>query len=134
MLTKPRTVCFCHWVASIISPSVAPFARFIIAITSAFLLQLSGFGLSVGFWGTVAFLALLAAALACLRPLLGFSASGVGSLLSTLDARGCIAFQIRATADFRSVKLLHGRLTWDAVPDLDESAQGPIGGNLGEGL
>ena len=31
------------------------------------------------------------------------------------------------------LKLLHGRLTWDAVPDLDESAQGPIGGNLGEG-
>jgi hypothetical protein len=37
-LTKPRTVCFCHPVASTISANVTPFARFIIAITSAFLL------------------------------------------------------------------------------------------------
>jgi hypothetical protein len=38
MLTKPRTVCFCQPVASMISSSVTPFARFSIAITSAFLL------------------------------------------------------------------------------------------------
>ena len=37
MLTKPRTVCFCQPVASMISARVAPLARFIIAITSAFL-------------------------------------------------------------------------------------------------
>src|SRR5271155_1808662 len=38
MLTKPRTVCFCQPVASTISARVTPLARFIIAITSAFLL------------------------------------------------------------------------------------------------
>src|SRR6266567_7792057 len=37
-LTNPRTVCFCHPVACIISVSVAPLARLIIAMTSAFLL------------------------------------------------------------------------------------------------
>jgi Protein of unknown function (DUF1579) len=45
MLTKPRTVCFCQPVVSIISASVTPFARFIIAITSAFLLLRSAAGL-----------------------------------------------------------------------------------------
>ena len=38
MLTNPRTVCFCQPVTPTISASVATFARFIIAITSAFLL------------------------------------------------------------------------------------------------
>src|SRR5580704_9974301 len=38
MLTKPRTVCFCQPVASTISARVTPLVRFIIAITSAFLL------------------------------------------------------------------------------------------------
>src|SRR5258706_15162942 len=38
MLTKPRTVCACQPVASMISASVAPLARFIMARTSAFLL------------------------------------------------------------------------------------------------
>jgi len=38
ILTKPCTVCFCQPVASTISASVTPFARFIIAMTSAFLL------------------------------------------------------------------------------------------------
>jgi hypothetical protein len=38
MLTKPRTVCFCQPVIFTISANVTPFARFIIAITSAFLL------------------------------------------------------------------------------------------------
>ena len=37
MLTKPRTVCFCQPVAATISASVAPLARFIIAITASFL-------------------------------------------------------------------------------------------------
>ena len=43
MLTKPRTVCACQPVVSMISASVAPLARFIIAITSAFLLTRSLF-------------------------------------------------------------------------------------------
>src|ERR1051325_8489405 len=38
MLMNPRTVCACQPVASMISASVAPFARCIIAIISAFLL------------------------------------------------------------------------------------------------
>src|SRR5260370_41862659 len=37
MLTKPRTVCFCQPVAATISASVTPLARFIMAITVAFL-------------------------------------------------------------------------------------------------
>jgi hypothetical protein len=49
MLTKPRTVCACHLVAAVISASVAPLARFIIAITSAFLLAWSAFGLAAVF-------------------------------------------------------------------------------------
>src|SRR5579864_972102 len=36
-LTNPRTVCACQPVVSMTSASVTPFARFIIAITSAFL-------------------------------------------------------------------------------------------------
>jgi hypothetical protein len=56
MLTKPRTVCFCQPVASIISANVTPFARFIIAITSAFLLLRSAAGLAafiaVAFFGS----------------------------------------------------------------------------------
>jgi hypothetical protein len=38
MQIKPRTVSACRFVTAIISASVAPLARFIIAITSAFLL------------------------------------------------------------------------------------------------
>jgi len=49
MLTKPRTVCGCQPVAFIISASVAPLARFISAITSAFLLARSVFGLAAFF-------------------------------------------------------------------------------------
>ncbi len=45
MLTKPRTVCGCQPVAFMISANVAPLARFISVITSAFLLARSAFGL-----------------------------------------------------------------------------------------
>src|SRR5579864_4630722 len=55
MLTKPRTVCGCQPVAFMISGNVAPFARFIIAITSAFLLVRSAFGLAAGFLARAAF-------------------------------------------------------------------------------
>src|ERR1700681_3752921 len=41
METKPRTVCGCQPVTSMISASVTPLARFIIAVTSAFLLERS---------------------------------------------------------------------------------------------
>jgi hypothetical protein len=60
MLTKPRTVCGCQPVAFMISASVAPLARFISAITSAFLLVRSVFGLPVGFLARFAFFAGLA--------------------------------------------------------------------------
>jgi len=43
-LTKPRTACFCQPVAAVISASVTPLARFIIAITAAFLPPLSRTG------------------------------------------------------------------------------------------
>jgi hypothetical protein len=62
MQIKPRTVSACHFVAAMISASVAPLARFIIAITSAFLLARSALGLLAGFlvrdfFAAVAFLA-----------------------------------------------------------------------------
>src|SRR5437667_3121752 len=46
--TKPRTVCACQPVTFMISASVTPLARFIIAITSAFLL-LRSVALPAGF-------------------------------------------------------------------------------------
>src|SRR5579863_5672925 len=60
MLTKPRTVCACHSVAAIISARVAPLARFIIAMTSAFLFGRSAFGLLARFLARPAFFAALA--------------------------------------------------------------------------
>src|SRR5260370_8493336 len=75
MLTKPRTVCGCQPVAFMISGSVAPFARFIIAITSAFLLVRSAFGLVAAFLARPAFFAGLAFLPALLAPF-AFSLSG----------------------------------------------------------
>ena len=49
MLTKPRTVCARHLVAAMISGNVAPLLRFIIAMTSAFLLGRSALGLLAAF-------------------------------------------------------------------------------------
>jgi hypothetical protein len=49
MLTKPRTMCACHFMAAMISASVAPLERFSIAMTSAFLLLRSAFGLACFF-------------------------------------------------------------------------------------
>src|ERR1035438_3260037 len=60
MLTNPRTVCACHSVAAMISASVAPLARFIRAMTSAFLFARSVFGLLAGFFAPAGFLAGLA--------------------------------------------------------------------------
>jgi hypothetical protein len=62
MLTKPRTVCACQPVAFMISANVAPLARFISAMTSAFLLPRSVVGLAVllarpAFFAGLAFLA-----------------------------------------------------------------------------
>src|SRR5258706_12473611 len=80
MLTNPRTVCACQLVAAMISASVAPFARFILAITSALLLVASDFDLPAAFFAGVAFFAALAF-LAGLRLALGCAASGVCLLM-----------------------------------------------------
>jgi len=55
MLTKPRTVCACRFVTSMISASVAALARFMSAMTSAFLLVRSGLGLAAAFLARTAF-------------------------------------------------------------------------------
>src|SRR5580692_11138144 len=81
MLTKPRTVCACHSVAAMISASVAPLARFIIAITSAFLLARSALGLLAGFQARPAFFAGLAF-LAGVRFVFGCGTSGAGAFFS----------------------------------------------------
>src|ERR1700676_3286558 len=69
MLTKPRTVCGCHLVAAMISASVAPLARFISAMTSAFLLARSAFNVVAGFLARLAFFADLDFLVAALLPL-----------------------------------------------------------------
>jgi hypothetical protein len=74
MLTKPRTVCGCQPVAFMISGRVAPLARFIIAMTSAFLLARSAFGFAA------AFLALRA-------PLAGFAESAAACRYSRYRLR-----------------------------------------------
>ena len=79
MLTNPRTVCFCHPVACIISASVAPLARLIIAITSAFL-WLRGEALSPLGWPD--------AFLAALTFLAGFPAVRAASGFSAADSLG----------------------------------------------
>jgi hypothetical protein len=60
MLTKPRTVCFCQPVASMISGRVAPLARCIMAMTSAFLFVLSAAGLQAAVLAAFTFFAGLA--------------------------------------------------------------------------
>src|SRR2546429_2118661 len=106
MLTKPRTVCACQPVACMISSSVTPLARLIIAITSAFLL-LRSVALPPAFLAT--FFAALAffAGFALLAALLGLAA---GSLGWALSASGWIAFQIRATAFLRFWNLVTSAL------------------------
>ena len=69
MLTNPRTVCGCHPVAFMISGKAAPFARFIIAMTSAFLLVRPAGGLLAIFLARPAFFADLAFLLALRAPL-----------------------------------------------------------------
>ena len=80
MLTKPRTVCGCHLVMDMISASVAPLARFIMVITSAFLWVPSVFGFADGFLARRAFFAALAVFPAFRAPL-GFAASVAGLLM-----------------------------------------------------
>src|ERR1700738_5594639 len=106
MLTKPRTVCLCQPVACIISASVTPFARIIIAITSAFLLlrseALSPVALPDAFFAALAFLAGVPA----LRGASGFSAAD--SLGCPFPASGWIGEQTRATAFLRSLYFFTG--------------------------
>src|SRR5258707_728423 len=103
MLTKPRTVCFCQAVSSMISVSVAPLARFIIAMTSAFLLVRSA---AAGLLATVflaGFVFLVAFAFfGGFAPSAGFLGLASASLAWALLASGWMAFQTRATAFLRS--------------------------------
>src|SRR5437764_14921761 len=112
MDTKPRTVCFCQPVASMISASVAPLDRFIIAITSAFLLlrseALSTVGLPGAFWAALAFLVAFPALLGCS----GFAAAD--SAACSFPASGWMAAQTRATAFLRSWNFLTG--VWPGIP------------------
>src|SRR5579863_8671183 len=79
MLTKPRMVCGCQPVASMISASVVPLARFISAITSAFLLARSAVGLACFFALAVSFAGF---PLLDLRLAFGCSVSGPALTLS----------------------------------------------------
>src|ERR1700730_14502531 len=106
MLTNPRTVCFCHPVACIISVSVAPLARVIIAMTSAFLLLR---------WEAFSPVGLPDAFLAALTFLAGFPAVRAASGFSAADSFGCpfpasdwIADHTRATAFLRSWNFFTG--------------------------
>src|ERR1700693_363401 len=81
MLTKPLMVCGCQSLAFTISASVAPLARFIIAMTSAFLLARSTFGLPAAFLTRPAFFAGLAF-LAAVRLGFGLRASAGAALCS----------------------------------------------------
>src|SRR5437763_16162413 len=109
MLTKPRTVCFCHPVASMISSSVASFARFIIAVTSAFLLVRDSVA-------PFCALALREALVGNFFDPVVSVAPGVACGATSGDKRW-IAFQILATAAFLSVNFFTGlRSSKDATP------------------
>ena len=87
-MTKPRIVCFCQPVAATISARVTPFARFIIAMTSAFLAvrSLVPFlaGAFTGFFGLALFLA-LGAPFVLLAPF--FEAGSSGAIRALLRYR-----------------------------------------------
>src|SRR5438132_1680047 len=114
-LMKPRTECACQPVAFMIWPSVAPPFRWSRPRTVAFLLPsraaatllpaLAGFPLAPlagAFAAGLVFLPFFAAALALLA-LFGAVVAGSAGLP---PSRLWIAFQIRLTADFRSVNFL----------------------------
>src|ERR1700682_6155425 len=108
MLTNPRTVCFCHPVTCIISASVTPFARFIMAMTSAFLLLRSEalpgfFGAAVFFPGLACLAGLpFLAGFALFRTALGFAVS-------------CLALPVSAAIGSAALVLCLSLLTWFIV-------------------
>src|SRR5205823_2201889 len=106
---NPRTLCACQSVAFIISASVAPFLRRSKPRTAAFLLpSRAAAGLPAAL-ARFPFAALVGSAF-------GFAADfaflGLGAVLAASAGlspfRLWIAFQIRASADFRSVNFLTG--------------------------
>src|SRR5882757_9060303 len=104
MLTKPRTVCACQLVDFIISANVAPLARFIIAMTSAFLLVPSDFGLPAAFFAPLAFLAALRRTLGCasVTGLLMFSESIV-LIVFSFDRFAVVTFITRVGRNSKSI-------------------------------
>src|ERR1035437_2072987 len=104
-LTKPRTVCACQPVSSMISGSVAPWERRIRSITSAFLLRsratLTGsFAAAGAVWRRLLFGA----------PLFRLPSAGATWVagFATFAGRTWTGSQIRATSDLRSVNLFTG--------------------------
>src|ERR1019366_8221707 len=81
LLATPGGVSPCHFVAVMISASVAPLARFISAITSAFLLARSPLGLVACFLAGPGFFAGLPF-LAGVRFVFGWGTSGVDAFFS----------------------------------------------------
>jgi hypothetical protein len=128
-LTKLRMVCFCQPVASVISATVAPLARFIRAMTSAFLLVRDS--------------VVLFCARASREALRGDFFDRVRSVRTgvaggaTSGDRRSTAFQILATAAFRSVNFLTGFKspkchTSEAVPGVDQAGRGPFRGEFAQ--
>src|SRR6266849_6245246 len=109
---NPRTVCRNQPILSMISASVAPFLRWSIATTWAVLLPSLGPALSFAFAAFLPLGAFLAAVvfLLALAPASGLLARSVAVVASSVEppSRLWIAFQIRLTADFRSVNFLTG--------------------------
>jgi len=94
MLTNPRTLCACQPVVFKISARVAPFARFMMAITSAFLLLPSRFGFRADFFERSAFLAADLVYFPRARLAFDFVAWGSGAVLSTSTVLVLIFFSL----------------------------------------
>src|SRR6202035_1840757 len=113
MLTKPRTVCGCQPVAFMISGRVAPFARFIMAMISVFLLAPSAFGFAGNFLDERAFFAGLVF-LPGLRAPLGFAASDAGLLMVSLSiAFSLIEFLLDRVAVVTVITLVGRNSKWN---------------------
>ena len=115
ILTKPRTVCACQPVVAMISASVAPLARFIMVMTSAFLLPpASGLFCARARRGALA---------GDFFPFPLAVATGSTGCVPSEDRRA-IACQMRVTAALRLVNFLTGfsssnGATPEAVPSVD---------------
>ena len=104
-LTKPRTVCDCQPVSSMISASVAPWERRIRSITSDFLAAFAG-DIDRILRGSARCVASLA--LRCVLLPLPLRGRDVGRRFRDVRHKAWIAVQIRSTATFRFVNFFTG--------------------------